>query len=82
MNYYKVLGKRLASDEDRFVKKTEIEGYIISTVFLTNEPEFETMIFAPNFTEVWSARSSSREEALVMHDKAVEIMKSKLLRAP
>ncbi len=74
--------------EERIVKKDDIDGKHVSTVFLGLDhrwvsfsadivPQiFETMIFSPGgYAEIYCTRCATWEEAEAQHQKAIEWIK-------
>lgn len=79
--------------ETRFDLKTEVNGYLISTVdlgidysFGIGEPlYYETMVFAKKgkdiiFDDLYCERYSTEKEAIEGHKKAIELVKNGKIR--
>jgi len=75
-------------DRDRIVKQESVGPLWVSTVFLGLDHNlfgdtpalFETMIF-DEFHDDYQTRSSTWDEALIMHETAVEIARAKMQKA-
>lgn len=77
----------MGTDPERHIGSTDVGGYWVSTVFLAIDHQFgdgppllfETMVFAKDpttgkvdFMDLYCDRCSTYEEAVAMHDKAVD----------
>ena len=74
-------GRWYERGENRIVRQDDVEGYMVSTIFLALDHNFamsgppilfETMVFHDGATLDYQTRCSTWEQALDMHEAAVE----------